>query len=55
VHVRDSVLKTFDGPTLQHAIKGVDGQRLQQLPASRNEQPDRDLLAERFDAFEAAS
>lgn len=55
VHVRDSVLKTFDGPTLQHSIKEMDGERLRQLPRSRTEQPDRDLLAERFDAFRKAS
>ena len=55
VHVRDSVLKTFDGPTLQHSIKEMDGERLRQLPRSRAEMPDRDLLAERFDVFRQAS
>lgn len=55
VHVRDSVLKTFDGPTLQHSIKEMDGERLRQLPRSRSEHPDRDLLAERFDLFRRAS
>ena len=55
VHVKESVLQTFDGPTLQHAIKEMDGETLRQLPASRREQPDRDLLAERFDSFRNAS
>lgn len=55
VRVRESVLATFDGPTLQHAIKEMNGQRLGQLPHARAERPDRDLLAERFDAFLRAS
>lgn len=55
VHVKESVLATFDGPTLQHAIKEMNGERLRQLPRSRAEQPDRDLLAARFDTFTKAS
>ena len=55
VHVRHSVLETFDGPTLQHAIKEMHGERLRQLPHAPHERPDRDLLAERFDAFQQAS
>jgi putative restriction endonuclease len=55
VHVRQSVLETFDGPTLQHAIKEMNGERLRQLPVARAEQPSRDLLAERFESFQAAS
>jgi putative restriction endonuclease len=55
VHVRESVLQTFDGPTLQHAIKETDGQRLAQLPTSRSERPDRELLDERFQRFKNAS
>jgi putative restriction endonuclease len=55
VHVRESVLRTVDGPTLQHAIKETEGQRLGQLPKSQSERPDRDLLAERFERFENAS
>jgi putative restriction endonuclease len=55
VHVRQSVLETFDGPTLQHAIKEMNGERPRQLPVARGERPDRDLLAERFETFQAAS
>jgi putative restriction endonuclease len=55
VQVRDSVLQTYDGPTLQHAIKEMHGERLRQLPHSRLEMPDRELLAERFEAFRRAS
>lgn len=55
VHVRPSVLETSDGPTLQHSIKGVDGQSLRQLPRQRNEHPDKALLDERFEVFQQAS
>ncbi len=55
VQVRHSVLETFDGPTLQHAIKEMHGERLRQIPQSRSEKPDRDLLAERFETFRQAS
>lgn len=55
VHVKESVLATFDGPTLQHAIKEMNGERLRQLPRSRVERPDRDLLATRFESFNQAS
>lgn len=55
IRVRESVLETFDGPTLQYAIKGMDRERLRKVPSARNEQPDRELLAERFEVFEAAS
>ena len=55
VHVQDAVLETFDGPTLQHAIKEMNGERLRRLPRTRAEQPDRDLLAERFEVFARAS
>ena len=55
IHVRPSVMETIDGPTLQHSIKGVDGQSLRHLPRSRKEHPDQDLLEERFVEFERAS
>lgn len=55
IRVRESVLDTFDGPTLQYAIKAMNGEQLRQIPKANNERPDRDLLAERFELFEAAS
>jgi len=55
VHVRDEVLATVDGPTLQHAIKEMNGEVLRQVPANRSSRPDKDLLAKRFEQFEAAS
>lgn len=55
VHVKDEVLATFDGPTLQHSIKEMNGETLRQLPSSKAQRPDRDFLSERFEAFKAAS
>lgn len=51
VHIKESVLSTYDGPTLQHALKEMDGEQLRQVPRSRSKRPDRDLLAERFETF----
>lgn len=55
IHVRDSILATFDGPTLQHSIKEMDGEVLRQIPKETTSKPDRELLAERFDKFKKAS
>ena len=55
VHVKDSVLATFDGPTLQHAIKEMDQQKLRVVPHTHHDRPDRDLLDERFQRFTQAS
>lgn len=55
IHVRESVLQTFDGPTLQHSIKEMHGEKLRQLPSARAKRPDRNLLAERFAEFSNAS
>ena len=51
MRVKASVLGTFDGPTLQQAIKEMDGEKLRQLPSVRSERPDRELLAARFSRF----
>jgi putative restriction endonuclease len=55
IHVKESVLATFDGPTLQHSIKEMDGEDLRQIPTENASKPDRDLLAERFEKFLKAS
>jgi putative restriction endonuclease len=55
IHVKDSVLATFDGPTLQHSIKEMDGEALRQIPRETASKPDRELLAERFEKFQKAS
>lgn len=51
VRVKESVLATFDGPTLQHSIKEMEGETLRQIPDQKNQQPDKELLAERFERF----
>ena len=55
IHVKESVLATFDGPTLQHSIKEMDGEALRQIPSETASKPDRELLAERFEKFMRAS
>lgn len=55
IHVRESVLSTVDGPTLQHSIKEMNGKNLQKLPSSKVDKPDKDLLSERYEAFQVAS
>lgn len=55
VEIKDSVLQTFDGPTLQHSLKEMHGESLRQIPTERVSRPDKELLAERFERFRAAS
>ena len=55
IHVKESVLATFDGPTLQHSIKEMDGEDLRQIPDELSSRPDKELLAERFEKFLKAS
>jgi hypothetical protein len=51
VRIKESVLDTFDGPTLQHALKEIDGAQLAQIPTRTVERPDRGLLDERYQRF----
>ena len=51
VRIKESVLDTFDGPTLQHALKEIDGAQLAQVPTRTVERPDRGLLDERYQRF----
>lgn len=55
IHVRQSVLETFDGPTLQHSIKEMHGEKLRQIPSEKAAQPSKVLLEERFETFRTAS
>ncbi len=52
--VAESVLKQHDGPTLETAIKALHGQMIR-LPHHDKDRPNRDYLAERFDAFRHSS
>lgn len=54
VQIRESVLDTFDGPTLQHALKEMHGRKLAQLPSRAAERPSRPLLDERYERFRLA-
>jgi len=55
VHISENVLKTFDGPTLQYALKEMNGETLRQIPAHHAQHPSKELLAERFEIFKKAS
>lgn len=55
IQIKDSVLETFDGPTLQFSLKEMHGERLRQVPSERTSKPDPELLAERFELFQKAS
>jgi putative restriction endonuclease len=48
--VAPAVLEQHDGPTLEQAIKGYHGQRIR-VPKHAGDRPNRDYLAERFEAF----
>ena len=50
VEVRGDVLEEVDGPMLKHGIQAVHGWRLQ-VPQRSVDQPDRDLLAQRYESF----
>ena len=50
VQVRPDVLLEVDGPMLKHGIQDVHGWNLE-LPKRLSERPDRDLLAQRYEAF----
>lgn len=53
VHVRDDVLKEHDGPTLQHTLQGIHGEKML-LPRQRAARPDPLLLEERYERFREA-
>jgi len=55
IEIKESVLATFDGPTLQFSLKEMHGESLRQIPSDKASRPDRDLLANRFEAFQKAS
>ncbi len=53
LHVRGDVLDEVDGPMLLHGLQGLDGGRLV-VPRAAKLRPNRDYLAERFEAFRRA-
>lgn len=54
VEIHADLLQEIDGPMLEHGLKGRHGQRLMAVPRVRAEQPDSDLLEERYERFRSA-
>jgi putative restriction endonuclease len=54
IHVNRELLEIHDGPTLEHALKGVHGAQIH-LPEDRTKRPDRAFLSLRFDQFTNAA
>jgi putative restriction endonuclease len=50
IQVREDVLEEEDGPVLLHGLKGLNNSKLI-LPTSRNQWPDKNALAWRYDRF----
>ena len=50
IHVSDEVMAENDGPLLEDSIKGLNGKKLI-VPAQKALRPNKDHLAERFEAF----
>lgn len=53
VEIRRDVLDEIDGPMLLHGLQDFQGGRLRVLPRRSADQPDREALAERYEAFRA--
>jgi putative restriction endonuclease len=53
VEISRELLDEHDGPTLEYAIKGFDGEPLT-VPRRRSDRPDPDLLEERYEEFRRA-
>lgn len=50
VHINERLLADRDGPMLQFGLQAMNGKALE-LPRRRDDRPDRDYLAERFEQF----
>jgi putative restriction endonuclease len=55
IHLRRDVLEEVDGPLLEHGLKDFHRVMLRVVPHAANDQPDRELLAERFEHFKKAA
>lgn len=53
LHVRRDILDEIDGPMLRHGLQELHGGKLT-VPRSAAKRPNREYLAERFEAFRAA-
>jgi putative restriction endonuclease len=54
IHVSDRLLEIHDGPFLELGLKGITGNRIE-LPRRREDWPDRNRLALRFEEFRKAA
>jgi putative restriction endonuclease len=54
IHVSDRLPEIHDGPFLELGLKGITGNRIE-LPRRREDWPDRDRLALRFELFRKAA
>lgn len=50
VHINERLLADRDGPMLRFGLQAMNGKALE-LPSRRDDRPDRDYLAERFERF----
>lgn len=53
IHINPDLLNEVDGPMLKHGIQEMDNRALT-IPARRNDQPDRERLASRYEVFLAS-
>ena len=53
MHIREDILAEVDGPMLQHGIKEMENREIK-VPRRDVLKPNRDFLAERYEAFVAA-
>jgi len=53
IHLRKDILEEHDGPMLRHGLQEMHGEMIQ-TPRDPSKKPDREYLAERFEAFRAA-
>jgi putative restriction endonuclease len=54
IQVSDRLMEVTDGPTLEYGLKALKGSRIS-VPPHQAERPDRDLLAQRFSAYQQAN
>src|SRR5690606_7646522 len=53
IRIRNDILAEVDGPMLRHGLQEMDS-RVLLLPTVKDHRPNREYLAERYEAFRAA-
>lgn len=54
LEVREDILVEVDGPMLRHGLQDLQGNMLVVVPTRKDQRPDADALAERYESFRAA-